>query len=360
MPITKTKQGTWQVDLRFADGSRLRKRFKTRIEAARFEHYTISRHEKGKPWNSKHDDVRSLSDIVNLWYELHGVNLRDSVRTYSKLLKLADSLGNPVACKLSASSFASYRVKRLSDGISGKTLNNELGFIRAVFNELYSLGEINYLNPLQKVKPLRLQERSLTFLTQSQIKELLSSIQSGCENFHVYPITLLCLSTGCRWSEAEKLPRKNLFSDHVVFEGTKSGRVRSVPVSSELVALIRQHWKKYGLFTGSLSSFRRALKRCSFNLPAGQSSHVLRHTFASHFVQSGGNLLALQKILGHSTLAMTMRYAHLAPNHLNEALTLNPVGQILGKPENISGTKKPQPVIKQSVTASVFGGAGEI
>ncbi len=63
-------------------------------------------------------------------------------------------------------------------------------------------------------------------------------------------------------------------------------------------------------------------------LPKGQASHALRHTFASHFIQNGGNILTLQKILGHSSLAMTMRYAHLAPEHLAEAVKLNPIAGI--------------------------------
>lgn len=42
-------------------------------------------------------------------------------------------------------------------------------------------------------------------------------------------------------------------------------------------------------------------------------------------MMNGGNILALQKILGHSSITMTMRYAHLAPDHLEEAVTLNPV-----------------------------------
>ena len=52
---------------------------------------------------------------------------------------------------------------------------------------------------------------------------------------------------------------------------------------------------------------------------------MLRHTFASHFVMRRGNILVLQKILGHSSLTMTMRYAHLAPDHLQEALQFNPL-----------------------------------
>ncbi len=60
-------------------------------------------------------------------------------------------------------------------------------------------------------------------------------------------------------------------------------------------------------------------------VPVGQSSHVLRHTFASRFVMNGGNILTLQRILGHTTLAMTMRYTHLAPDHLQDAVKLGPV-----------------------------------
>ncbi|TAN64792.1 MAG: hypothetical protein EPN17_18605 [Methylobacter sp.] len=55
-------------------------------------------------------------------------------------------------------------------------------------------------------------------------------------------------------------------------------------------------------------------------VPAGQLAHILRHTFASHFVTKGGNLVALQKILGHSTLNVTMRYSHLSPDYLNQAV----------------------------------------
>jgi len=57
-------------------------------------------------------------------------------------------------------------------------------------------------------------------------------------------------------------------------------------------------------------------------------SHVLRHSFASHFMMNGGNILALQRILGHANLAMTMRYTHLAPDHLREVLELNPLTRL--------------------------------
>jgi site-specific recombinase XerD len=54
----------------------------------------------------------------------------------------------------------------------------------------------------------------------------------------------------------------------------------------------------------------------------------LRHTFASHVKIGNGNILNLQRILGHSDLKMTLRYAHLAPDHLEEALKLNPLKKL--------------------------------
>ncbi|WP_373921567.1 tyrosine-type recombinase/integrase [Pseudomonas sp. BMW13] len=53
-------------------------------------------------------------------------------------------------------------------------------------------------------------------------------------------------------------------------------------------------------------------------MPAGQSSHLLWHTFASRFVMNGEKILTLQKILGHTTPAMALRYTHLAPDHLQD------------------------------------------
>jgi len=46
----------------------------------------------------------------------------------------------------------------------------------------------------------------------------------------------------------------------------------------------------------------------------------MRHTFASHFMMKGGNILTLQRVLGHSTLAMTLRYAHLAPDFMKDEM----------------------------------------
>ena len=50
-------------------------------------------------------------------------------------------------------------------------------------------------------------------------------------------------------------------------------------------------------------------------LAEGQKMHVLRHTFASHFMMNGGNIFVLQRIFGHLYIRETMRYAHFVPSH---------------------------------------------
>ncbi|WNF47722.1 tyrosine-type recombinase/integrase [Pseudomonas sp. SG20056] len=211
---------------------------------------------------------------------------------------------------------------------SPKTLNNELGYLRSVYNELRGLGVITYANPLALGKPLKIQERELSWLTAEQISELLQVIRDRCDNPHVEIITLICLATGARWSEAEKLKPTGLRNGVITFSGTKSGKVRSVPITADLEAKIRQHWKQHGQPNAAITSFRRALAKTTIQLPKGQAAHGLRHTFASHFIQNGGNILTLQKILGHSSLAMTMRYAHLAPDHLQDALRFGPLSSL--------------------------------
>ncbi|SGY93712.1 hypothetical protein [Moritella viscosa] len=54
------------------------------------------------------------------------------------------------------------------------------------------------------------------------------------------------------------------------------------------------------MFNSSLKAFRTAVERAGFELPKGQMSHVLQHTFASYFMMNDGNILVLQRILGHA------------------------------------------------------------
>ena len=89
----------------------------------------------------------------------------------------------------------------------------------------------------------------------------------------------------------------------ITFCGTKSGKVRSVPITPELEAKIVRHWREHGQPNSAITSFRRALARTTIELPKGQAAHALRPTFASHFIQNGWNILTQQRILSHAGLA---------------------------------------------------------
>lgn len=168
-------------------------------------------------------------------------------------------------------------------------------------------------------------------LTTKQIAALFVELNSA-RNKHVALVTKLALSTGARWSEAEQITASQIHDGFVQFAKTKSGKVRSVPIHDELVQKLRAHHKEHGtlnrVFGSAWAAFREAIERAEIVLPDGQMTHSLRHTFASHFIMGGGNILTLQRILGHQSLTMTMRYAHLSPDHLQEAKRLNPLTQM--------------------------------
>ncbi|MCH2157868.1 MAG: tyrosine-type recombinase/integrase [Oleiphilaceae bacterium] len=233
-------------------------------------------------------------------------------------------MGNPIAAKLTPNDFLLYRAQRTADGINPKTVNNMQGYLCAVFNELKRNKLIDYENPLSDIRKIRIKDRELSYLQHDDIKELFEVLQNTCINPHVVLITKICLSTGCRWGEAQNLKSHQIRNKRISFTKTKSGKNRAVPITAELEKEIKAHGKGQ-LFTNSEETFRRTLRYCSFNVPAGQATHILRHTFASHFMINGGNILTLQRILGHSSINLTMRYAHLAPEHLEEATRLNPL-----------------------------------
>lgn len=325
MAIEQTPDGRWRVDVEPVKGKRFRKTVKTKAEAIRFEATCRTKCIDTPDWSPRPADRRRLSDLIDRWAILHSHTLADGKARHRLLLELTKSLSNPIASKLSGNDYAEYRASMLTAGANPKTLNNRLGYLRSVYNVLHQLGEIEYPNPLERVRPLRLQEKELSYLTNNQVDHLFSSIHARCTTPHPAMVATICLATGARWGEAQALVPDRVRDGLVTFINTKGKRSRSIPIDVLLQEKICQHFKTHGLFSNCLNSFHKSLVASQIPLPDGQSSHVLRHTFASRFVMNGGNILTLQKILGHTSLAMTMRYAHLAPEHLQDAVKFGPV-----------------------------------
>lgn len=123
----------------------------------------------------------------------------------------------------------------------------------------------------------------------------------------------------------------------------KGNRKRRVPLHPEAKAVLLNLLKKdkYGKYVfckedGSPYSihhyyrhFHAAQERAGFT--KRYRFHDLRHTFASHFMMSGGELYELKNLLGHSSIEMTQKYAHLSPNHLNKSIRV--LDLLSGKPK---------------------------
>ncbi|EGZ5374306.1 tyrosine-type recombinase/integrase, partial [Salmonella enterica] len=335
MSVRKLPSGEWIADFYTVDrkngkeGKRVRKKFSTKGEALAFENYTLQKIEDS-PWLGDGKDNRRLSDLVNLWFDRHGITLKDGEKRKSSMLWAAECMGSPLATEFSAQLFTAYRAKRLDGNfartkrvlkVSPRTMNLEHAYFLAVFNELKRLGEWQAPNPLENVRQFRTDESEMAFLTTEQIELLLEECRrSSARDLEM--VVKVCLATGARWSEAEKLKRSQIAAGKITFTKTKGKRNRTIPLDPEFAAELPK--KNGNLFSPCYYAFRSALERAGIELPAGQLTHVLRHTFASHFMMNGGNILVLQKILGHTDIKMTMRYAHFAPNHLEEAAKLNP------------------------------------
>lgn len=332
MAVRKLATGKWICECYPAgrEGKRLRKQFATKGEALAFERFTMEQVDN-KPWLGEKQDVRLLSELVDVWYRAHGATLADGKSRYQMMINICRDLSNPQAVNFDSKAFSQYREQRLSGeilrgsrtkGVTPRTLNIELAYMRAMFNELSRLGEWNQDNPLKDVRQYRTEEQEMAFLSKEQIDQLLQE----CENSTVpelATVVRLCLSTGARWSEAEGLSSSQVIPYKVTYTKTKGKRNRSIPISEELFNSLPQTTGR--LFPSCYAAFRTALKRTGIKLPERQCSHVLRHTFASYFMIKGGNILVLQRILGHTDIKMTMRYAHFCPEHLEDALRFNPL-----------------------------------
>jgi len=207
------------------------------------------------------------------------------------------------------------------------TLNSELARFKAVFEKLKELGEWKGPNPLESIKPFRDHERPMSFLAKEEIALLLEKV-SEHKRQDMLKIVKVCLATGARWNEAAQLTGNQLSKFKITYTNTKNKKIRSVPISEELYNEI--HKPTSGkLFEECYTPFCYILKhKIGIDLPAGQASHVLRHSFASHFMMNGGNILVLRDILGHADIQMTMRYAHFAPDHLTDAIAKNPLSNL--------------------------------
>jgi len=158
--------------------------------------------------------------------------------------------------------------------------------------------------------------------------DLLPDLRAAAFADHVKPMVLLSLHTGVRRGELFSLswPDVNLEQGFLTAKGptAKSGNTRHIPLNAvalETLARWREQSASSGLVFPAPSGGRFTNVRKSWDAVRRQAKierfrwHDLRHTFASTLVMRGVDLATVRELMGHSDFALTLRYAHLQPEH---------------------------------------------
>lgn len=150
------------------------------------------------------------------------------------------------------------------------------------------------------------------YLTPAEVRRLMQA----ADDLTADMILFACL-TGLRRGEMLRLMPENVRGDLLILDATtKNGRPRAVPMPPEAAAIVRRRLPWGVRYWELRDRFDAARKAVGLSV----RWHDLRHTYASWLVQSGQSLAAVRELLGHSSLTVTQRYAHLAPEHLREAV----------------------------------------
>ncbi len=230
-----------------------------------------------------------------------------------------------------------FIAKKVKDGLDPKTVNNYRACLLTMFNRAV---DWNYLdkNPVVGVKPLKTAPSAFDFYDEAQMGTYLEAMRRHEPAW--YPFFLAAFLTGMRlgellalqWGDIDFksgtiLVRRNYVCKE--FKPPKSGKSREIPMHLELAAVLKSHRHLKGDLVFSRADGTpfdqdhvrpvhervtklSGLRRIRF--------HEIRHSFASQLAMNSVPLKAIQELLGHADLAMTLRYSHLSPNVYRDAI----------------------------------------
>jgi integrase/recombinase XerD len=208
-------------------------------------------------------------------------------------------------------------------GLKATGCNSAIRAINAYLKWSGSVHRVMYLKEDQRVLP--------TFRL-SDIKSFLSYRPKPTNIYQrrLHFLILVLLDTGCRIDEVLSLRAADCDLDNLLFTVTGKGRKqRKIPFSFELrrqlsrflvdlhpeqLIFATRHGRKLGR-RNVLRDVKLFCRRLGIT-PPERTLHAFRHTFAVHYLRKGGSVFHLQKVLGHSTLEMTRRYANLLTEDL--------------------------------------------
>ncbi len=249
----------------------------------------------------------------------------------------------------------SWKSRRMNKGCSGTTILRDLFTLSSVLGRAVKLGKLAE-NPIRRVDKPRIDRRpKVRFLDgpeEARLREAMCArdlkirqMRQSANTWrhkrdrellpallhfgdHLTPAVLLSMNTGMRLGELLKLRWNNIHFDRrwLTVEGreAKSRQTRHVPLNAEAVNVLTQ-WREQSGSQGRVFDVSRSFKTAWWRLLERAAIydfrwHDLRHHFASRLVQAGVPLNTVRDLLGHSSVAMSLRYAHLAPDQRCEAV----------------------------------------
>lgn len=247
-----------------------------------------------------------------------------------------------------------WRSKRIKAGVRPGTVNRDLAALKSALSKALEWGAVKE-NPLAAVKQTKVEDARIRYLSGDESARLRAALADrdnearaarargnqwradrgkdtmptiGASEYgdHLTPAILISLNTGLRRGELTALTWEDVNLDArmltVRAAAAKSGRSRHVPLNNEALAILVQ-WRRQQP-TGRLFPVRSFKTAWGALMTAAQIEnfrwHDMRHDFASKLVMAGVDLNTVRELMGHADLKMTLRYAHLAPAHLAEAV----------------------------------------
>ncbi|MDD5760362.1 MAG: site-specific integrase [Desulfobulbaceae bacterium] len=333
---------SWWVDIRFnRDRYRKRSPDNTKAGAQAYEatiRQRVARGESILPKKQEKPESLTFEKFTQEWFETYvKANCKHSEilnKQGTLKLHLVPWFGNKELRDIQTLDIEQYKAEKNKKGLSPKTINNHLASLSKCLNCAYEWGRLKTAPP--KIKKLKSNFHRIDFLSPVETWQLLQDHSEPTWNCMI----LVALRTGMRfgellgleWSdidwERKQITVKQSFVRGVM--GTpKSGKIRHIPMTDELCEALADRRKLHGLvferplgeFTHRVASnaIHRICKRTGVRKTCW---HILRHTFASHLAMEGVPIPVVQQLLGHASIVMTMRYAHLSPSKLNEAVAV--------------------------------------
>jgi len=257
------------------------------------------------------------------------IRYRKALQHFIDFLKNHDSF-SPKLSQISFQLIEEYKQRRIKL-VKPLTVNVELKVLKAMYN-LAIKSRCARENPVNKVSFYREVEKKPKFLKKEEIELLLENSND------LYPILYTFLKTGLRKSELINLnwedidfQRKCIRIESKESWYTKTGNSREIPVEDDFLEMlgnlpknceyvfVNTKGRKYDYHLNERT--KKLGKRIGIK---NLTLHTLRHTFISHLVMNGVDLVTVKELAGHSDIKTTMRYAHLTPEHLRKSINKLP------------------------------------